>query len=118
MEMYRQKGSTLHLNDEGIVESGLIIRHLVLPGHVDESKKVLKYIAEEISTGITISLMSQYYPAYKAKGHKIIGRSLYFDEYQDIVNFFYQLGFRNGYFQSIESSELLLPDFESDNPFK
>ncbi|MFN8258644.1 MAG: radical SAM protein [Bacteroidales bacterium] len=117
-EMYRQKGSTLHLNEDGIAEKGLIIRHLVLPGHVDESKKVLKYIAEEISTGVSISLMSQYYPAYKAKGHKTIGRSLYTNEYQDIVNFFYKLGFRNGFLQSLESNELYLPDFESDKPFK
>ncbi|MBR2200535.1 MAG: hypothetical protein IJ894_07300, partial [Bacteroidales bacterium] len=60
-EMYYQKGSRLVLNDEGIAESGLIIRHLVLPNHVENSINALKNIAYDISPNIHISLMSQYY---------------------------------------------------------
>ena len=65
-EMYYQKGSTLRIDDEGQAESGMLIRHLVLPGHAEESKKVLRTIADELSTGVHISLMSQYHPAFLA----------------------------------------------------
>ncbi len=61
-EMYRQKGSSLFLNDRGLAESGIILRHLVLPGAVNQSIEVLRYIAFEISPRLHISLMSQYYP--------------------------------------------------------
>ena len=62
LEMYRQKGSTLITGANNYAESGLIIRHLVLPGYVDNSLAVLRFIANEISTNVHISLMSQYYP--------------------------------------------------------
>ena len=61
-EMYRQKGSALHLSDDGKAESGIIIRHLVLPGQVENSRKVLRFIADNISSKLHISLMSQYSP--------------------------------------------------------
>ncbi len=60
--MYYQKGSTLQLDEEGRAESGILIRHLVLPGHSDDSLKVLRSIADELSPGIHLSLMSQYHP--------------------------------------------------------
>ena len=65
-EMYRQKGSTLIVNDQCIAESGIIVRHLVLPGAADQSIEVLKYIAEEISPKLHISLMSQSTVASKS----------------------------------------------------
>ncbi|MDY6912431.1 MAG: radical SAM protein, partial [Chloroflexota bacterium] len=61
-EMFRQKGSSISLGDDGSIESGLIIRHLVLPGQIENSKKCLRFIAEELSPSVHISLMSQYYP--------------------------------------------------------
>ena len=61
-KMYYQKGSTLQLDENGRAESGMLIRHLVLPGHAEESKKVLRSIADELSTGVHLSLMSQYHP--------------------------------------------------------
>jgi len=60
--MYYQKGSTLLIDGEGRAENGMLIRHLVLPGHAEESKKVLRSIADELSLGVHISLMSQYHP--------------------------------------------------------
>ncbi len=117
IEMYRQKGSTLFTNDEGQAESGLLIRHLVLPGHIDESILLLNYIAREISTGVHLSLMSQYFPADKAIGHLKLGRSLYKEEYQVVVDKMHKLGFRNGWVQELESNKHYRPDFYKNQPF-
>ena len=80
-EMYYQKGSTLSVDEKRRVENGLLIRHLVLPGHADESKKVLNSITEELSPGIHLSLMSQYHPIAELINHRILNRSLYKYEY-------------------------------------
>ncbi|MFH2095579.1 MAG: radical SAM protein [Bacteroidota bacterium] len=117
-EMYRQKGSHLFVSDEGQAENGLLIRHLVLPGHSNESKKVLKYIAEEISPGVNLSLMSQYFPADKAVNHKTLNRKLYLEEYESVVEEMYRLGFRNGWVQEMESPDHYKPDFKKDEPFE
>jgi putative pyruvate formate lyase activating enzyme len=117
-EMYYQKGSTLNVGENGMAESGLMIRHLVLPGHVDESKNVLKYIAEELSPGIHISLMSQYYPTSAVEDHHILNRLLYREEYEDVVKTMEDLGFRNGWVQEMDSNRNYSPDFSKENPFE
>lgn len=117
-EMYRQKGSALIVNDEGQAEWGMIIRHLVLPGHVEESKKVLKTIAEEISSSIHLSLMSQYYPIEKVKGHPLLGRTLTSEEYQEVVHEMENLGFYNGWLQELASGKNYQPDFRKEHPFE
>jgi putative pyruvate formate lyase activating enzyme len=116
-EMYYQKGSTLHLNETGTAENGLLIRHLVLPGHVEESKKVLRAIAEELSPGVHISLMSQYHPADQGKKHPPLNRSLYRAEYEAVVQEMENLGFRNGWTQDMDSNLNYNPDFSKENPF-
>lgn len=116
-EMYYQMGSTLHTDMEGKAQRGMLIRHLVLPGFSDESKKVLDTIATELSTGISISLMSQYHPMHKASDFPPLDRSLYKSEYDDVVNHMNQLGFRNGWVQEMESCENYLPDFSKEDPF-
>ena len=118
LEMYRQKGSTLITDEEGQALSGLIIRHLVLPGHVENSKKILRFIAEELSPRVHVSLMSQYYPVYKAIGHTVLGRELFKDEYQEIIDEMDRLGLFKGWIQNLESSSYYLPDFKKDNPFE
>jgi putative pyruvate formate lyase activating enzyme len=117
-EMYRQKGSKLFISDDGYAESGMIIRHLVLPGSVQNSINVLRYIAEEISTNVHISLMSQYYPISKVKGHALLGRKISSEEYNEVVEEMYRLGFLNGYTQDFDSSENYQPDFSKANPFE
>ncbi len=117
-EMYYQKGSTLRINERGTAENGMLIRHLVLPGYAEESKKVLRSIAEEISTGVHISLMSQYHPAWLAENHQNLGRSLYIEEYESVVEEMDRLGFRNGYVQDMESNVSYRPDFRRDHPFE
>lgn len=117
-EMYYQKGSTLLTDDEGRAQRGIIIRHLVLPGHAGESKKVLRAVADEISTGITISLMSQYHPVPGVSGHPALGRVLYRSEYEEVVEEMEQLGFRNGWVQDMESHLNYRPDFSKEHPFE
>jgi putative pyruvate formate lyase activating enzyme len=117
-EMYRQKGSSLITNEKGIAESGVLIRHLVLPGHVHNSIDVLRFIAEEISTSIHISLMSQYHPTSLVNHISPINRILYQDEYQKVVDAFHQFGFYNVWIQDLDSFENYRPDFNKQHPFE
>lgn len=117
-KMYWQKGSALHLDEEGRAERGILIRHLVLPGHAEESKKVLRSIAEELSPGIHLSLMSQYHPIQLVKNHPVLNRSLYKEEYEMVVETMENLGFRNGWVQDIDSYMNYRPDFSKEHPFE
>jgi putative pyruvate formate lyase activating enzyme len=116
-EMYRQKGSTLIVNDEGIAESGIIIRHLVLPGAVDQSIEVLKHIAEEFSPKLHISLMAQYFPTGLVSGHPLLNRTITASEYNKVVDAFHKLGFYHGWVQDLESHASFRPDFSNREPF-
>lgn len=117
-EMYYQKGSSIRFDDNGRAENGLFIRHLVLPGHVDESKKILKSIADELSTGVHISLMSQFHPTPHVLSHPLLNRPLYKEEYNSVVEAMEEMGFRNGWVQDMESFENYLPDFKRKHPFE
>ncbi|MBE9468814.1 MAG: radical SAM protein [Bacteroidetes bacterium] len=116
-EMYRQKGSTLIVNENNQAESGLIIRHLVLPNNVDNSINLFKYVAEEISTNVYISLMSQYYPTIKVQDDSSLNRTIRSDEYKKVVDVIQNFGFHNGWIQEIESQSYYLPDFNKEIPF-
>jgi putative pyruvate formate lyase activating enzyme len=115
--MYYRKGSVLSMDDEGRAESGILIRHLVLPGHAEDSKKVLRVIAEELSPGVHISLMSQYHPTCEVKNHPVLNRPLYSKEYYDVADEMEKLGFRNGWHQDMDSYRNYRPDFSREHPF-
>jgi putative pyruvate formate lyase activating enzyme len=117
-EMFYQKGSTLRVNENGQAENGMLIRHLVLPGQVEESKRVLRSIAEELSPGVHLSLMSQYHPTYYVRNHPVLNRSLYKDEYEAVVDEMEKLDFRNGWLQDMDSNQNYRPDFRKENPFE
>lgn len=117
-EMYRQMGSTLITDEKGKAERGLLIRHLVLPGRTAGSKKVLDIIAEEISVGVSISLMSQYHPMHHSENYPELGRSLYKAEYEEVVDHMNKLGFRKGWVQEMDSGRNYLPDFSKEHPFE
>jgi putative pyruvate formate lyase activating enzyme len=117
-EMYRIKSSSLIINEDGQAESGLIIRHLVIPGHVKNSLAVLRTIAEKISTGVCISLMSQYHPTEYVREIPDLNRTLYHEEYQQVVEEMERLGFRKGYYQELSSTTHYNPDFSKENPFE
>lgn len=116
--MYYQKGSRLPLDDDGRAENGILIRHLVLPGHAGESIKVLRSIADELSTGVHLSLMSQYFPVHSVRNHKMLGRELYREEYESVAVEMEKLGFRNGWLQDHGSNLNYLPDFGRKHPFE
>jgi putative pyruvate formate lyase activating enzyme len=115
-EMYRQKGSTLVMNENGYAEKGLVIRHLVLPGDLGNSLNILHDIAG-ISTSIAISLMAQYWPAPPVHDHPLLGRKLTLEEYEIVTSELENLGFFKGWVQEMESSDHYKPDFESNMPF-
>lgn len=92
-EMYRQVGSP-KLNENGIIQKGLIIRHLVLPNNIDNSKKVLEWIKENIDSNVYVSIMAQYFPCYKAKEIEELKRKLTREEYEEIEEFVYKLRYR------------------------
>jgi putative pyruvate formate lyase activating enzyme len=116
--MYYQKGSVLHMDEQGRAESGMLIRHLVLPGHAGESRNVLKSIAEELSAGVHISLMSQFHPAGEVRNHPVLSRPLYTREYNEVAREMERLGFRNGWLQDMDSYRNYRPDFRKIDPFE
>jgi putative pyruvate formate lyase activating enzyme len=117
-EMYYQKGSTLSIDENSRAENGMLIRHLVLPGHVEESKNVLRLIAEDLSPGVHLSLMSQYCPTVIVRNHPLLSRSLYKSEYEAVVEFMEALGFRNSWIQDMDSYQNYRPDFRKEHPFE
>ncbi|HOX29077.1 MAG TPA: radical SAM protein [bacterium] len=97
-EMYRQVGP-LRIDDNGIATRGLIVRHLVLPCGLAGSEKALKFIADELSTDVFISVMEQYFPAFSAKKTSDISRKITKEEYAEVVGIVERLGLHNGFIQ-------------------
>ena len=117
-EMYRQKGSTLVVDNEGYAMTGIVIRHLVLPGNIDNSIKVLEVIANQISNKLHISLMSQYHPNPYVIEHPELQRTLKPKEYYAVVKTMADLGFTRGWVQEMDSPLHYRPDFIKDHPFE
>ncbi|MDR1784311.1 MAG: radical SAM protein [Endomicrobium sp.] len=99
-EMNKQVG-TLKVDDKGVARKGLIVRHLVLPGNIENTKKVLEFVVRELPKDTFVSLMSQYQPAYKSNSFKELSRSLSKEEYEVAVNYLRLLNFRNGWIQNL-----------------
>ena len=103
-EMVRQVGCA-KINKNGIMEKGVLIRHLVLPNNIENSKKVLKWIKKNLSKEIYVSVMAQYFPTYKAKEDNKINRKLTKKEWKEIENYIDELGIENGYIQELGKHE-------------
>lgn len=116
-EMFRQKESSLHLGADGLARSGLILRHLVLPGQVENSKRCLRFIAEELSPDVHLSLLAQYHPTPAVRSHPDLGRPLRPEEYEEVLDEAECLGFEHGWTQELASAGEYLPDFSSPDPF-
>lgn len=113
-EMIRQVGMP-QFNEKGIMQKGVMIRHLVLPNHVANSKKVLKWIKENLPSEIYVSVMAQYFPTYKAKKMKNLNRKLTKAQWQEIQDYIEELEFENGYVQELgEHEEEYVPKWEFD----
>ncbi len=112
-EMYSQVGAP-KLNADGIIEKGLIIRHLVLPNAMENTKNVLKWIKDNIDNSVYISIMAQYFPTYKSKEIGEINRKINIKEYEEIENYVYEIGIENGYMQDLgEHEEEYVPEFKN-----
>ena len=110
-EMYRQVGSPV-FDENGMIKRGMIIRHLVLPNHILNSKKVLEWISKNIDKDVYVSVMAQYFPTYKATENEDINRKITEEEYNRVKEYLEEYGIVNGYFQDIEDNEeKYVPDF-------
>lgn len=111
-EMKRQRPKNVFVN--GMLRRGVIVRHLVLPGNLDNSRRVLDYLAS-YDRNIYVSLMAQYFPTADVRNHPVLSRTLTQAEYDEISSYFKQCGLHNGYFQELSSnSEEYVPDWSLD----
>ena len=111
-EMYRQVGQPL-LDENGIMKKGLMIRHLILPNEIENTKEVLKWIKQNLDNKVFVSIMAQYFPTYMAKNVEKLNRKLTLQEYQAIEDFVFSLDLENGYMQDLgEHEEEYVPKWE------
>lgn len=111
LEMIKQVGKQ-EFDENGLIKKGTIIRHLVLPGHIQNSKHILKWLKDNVENKAYISVMAQYFPTYKAKEDKYLNRKLSNKEYSQIENYLYTLNLENGYIQELgKHEEEYVPDF-------
>lgn len=115
-EMAGQVGEDLRLQDD-IATGGLLIRHLVLPGFVENSLSALDLIRKHLSANVTLSIMSQYTPIPAMRHHMQMGRRVTTEEYRAVVDHALQLGFEDLYIQEVDDRHLS-PDFEQEMPFQ
>ncbi len=110
-EMIRQVGEPVFGKD--LMKKGIIVRHLVLPGHTNDSKSVLKYLYETYHDRIYISIMNQYTPMERMKGHPLLGRRVTGREYERVVDYALDLGIQNAFIQEGDvAKESFIPAFD------
>jgi putative pyruvate formate lyase activating enzyme len=121
-EMYRQVGDRLEVDERGIAQRGLIIRLLILPNELAGLRDTLRWIRDTLSPRVTLSVMSQYYPAHKASGgaFPLLGRKIRPGEYARVLEWLEEFGFENGWIQPLEAgaADYYRPDFtDTSLPF-
>lgn len=111
LTMFEQVGPPQFTADN-LMTRGLLIRHLVLPNHLEESRAVLKWIRRSLPQSVYISLMAQYFPTYQAKHFTELNRCLTPQEYETMVDYCLELGLENGFTQEVAAAdESYVPDF-------
>ena len=97
---------------DGMINKGVIVRHMVMPGGVDDSKKIIKYLYDKYGDSIFISIMNQYTPVRECK-YSELNRRVYDSEYDEVVNYAYDLGVRRAFIQEGDSQlESFIPNFD------
>ena len=110
--MYKQVGKPI-INSQGIMERGVIIRHLVLPNMIENSKKILKWIKDNLDNKVYVSIMAQYFPTYLAKDDKKINRKLTKEEFKEIEKYIEEIDIEQGFIQELgEHEEEYVPKWE------
>ncbi len=114
-EMVRQVGN-LKFNEDGFIQSGVIVRQLLLPGHTKDSKAVIKYLFNTYKDKIYISLMSQYTPmAHISEKYPELNRRVTKREYESVVNYALELGVENAFIQDRKvAKESFIPKFSDE----
>lgn len=111
-EMYNQVGSPV-FDENGIIKKGVIIRHLILPNYVQNTKRILKWIKENMPKDVYVSVMAQYFPTFKAKNIEKINRKISIKEYREVESYLYALDLENGYMQDLgKHEEEYVPKFD------
>lgn len=113
-EMVRQTGPAKFENDseEGLMKKGTIVRHLTLPGCMEDSKQILKYLYDTYGNNIYISIMNQFTPLPHVEKYPELNRKITEQEYEELVDFAIELGIENGFIQEGETAEdSFIPDF-------
>lgn len=114
-EMYKQVGEPI-FDENGIIKKGVIIRHLILPNHIQNTEHILKWIKDTFDNKIYVSVMAQYFPTYKAKNDDKLNRKISTKEYKKVENYMYLLGIENGYMQDLgKHEEEFVPVFDFKN---
>ena len=109
-EMVRQVPK-IEIDSNGIMKKGVIVRHMIMPGCVYDSKRIIKYLYLKYHDNIIISIMNQYTPVRDSK-YQELNRRVYEEEYEEVVDYAYDLGVRNAFTQEGESQEIsFIPDF-------
>ena len=110
-EMCKQVGKPI-FDKNGVMQKGVIVRHLVLPNNIKNSKNVLKWINDNLPKDVFVSVMAQYFPTYKARSFDSLNRKLTKQEYKEIENYLYSLDIENGFIQELgEHEEEYVPDW-------
>jgi len=116
-EMHRQVGN-LFTDECGLAQKGLIVRHLILPNDLAGSEESLTWLARELSSTVTVSIMSQYMPMHRANRLPLLTRTIFPDEYEMVLQLLSDLGLENGWIQEMGAAQNYLPDFEREgHPF-
>lgn len=114
MEMVRQVGEAT-FDERGIMTKGVIVRHLALPGYMEDSKNIIKYLYDTYGNSIYISIMNQYTPMPKAKDYPELDRKITDKEYEALVEYAIDLGIENGFIQEGETAkESFIPEFNGE----
>jgi putative pyruvate formate lyase activating enzyme len=116
-EMYRQVGD-LVVDESGLAQKGLIVRHLILPYGLAGSTESLTWLAKELGPTVTVSIMSQYMPVHRARYTPWLARKITAPEFEAVSQLLFDLGLENGWIQEMDAAENYLPDFEREgHPF-
>ena len=113
-EMFRQVGEP-QFDERGMMQKGMIIRHLLLPGCLEDSKAVLKFLYETFGDSVFISIMNQYTPLPHVEKYPELNRRVTEEEYEELVDYAIELGIENGFVQEGETAEdSFIPAFDGE----